>query len=141
MVVPYLACMLAAAGARHIPARILPSIQAVEGGYTGSVHANADGSADLGVRQINTRWLQPLAATITAWGHRPNNTAEAARLLIWNPCVNIQAAALILQAEYVWAGRDWIAAVGNYHSHTPALHRAYLARATDEAYRLFGPAG
>jgi hypothetical protein len=61
MAVPFLACMALVASVHHLPPRVLPSIQAVEGGAVGSVSANTDGSSDLGVMQVNTLWLRPLA--------------------------------------------------------------------------------
>jgi hypothetical protein len=61
MAVPFLACMALTAAVYHLPPRVLPSIQAVEGGRPGVVHLNADGSEDLGVMQINQLWIGPLA--------------------------------------------------------------------------------
>jgi hypothetical protein len=59
--------------------------------------------------------------------------------LVADACFNISAAALIVQTEWNGAGRDWLRAVGNYHSHTPQLHDAYLARVISAAKALFGP--
>jgi len=53
--------MAAAASFYHLPPRVLPSIQAVEGGRPGLVHINENGTADLAVMQVNTIWIQPLA--------------------------------------------------------------------------------
>jgi len=61
MPVPFLACMALTAHFYGLPPRVLPSIQAVEGGRPGLVHPNTDGSADLGLMQINTRWVVPIA--------------------------------------------------------------------------------
>ena len=61
MAIPYVACMLAVASAQHLPPRVLPAIRAVEGGAVGTVSQNRDGSQDLGLMQINTRWLPVLA--------------------------------------------------------------------------------
>ncbi len=138
MALPYLACMLAISQFHHLPPRLLPSIQAVEGGYPGAIHHNRDGSDDFGVMQINSRWVQPLAAYIV-YLRQPRMTPVAVRArLIADPCFNIAAAGAILQAEYEQSGRDWMAAVGNYHSHTPLLHREYLARVSARAAALFG---
>jgi hypothetical protein len=63
------------------------------------------------------------------------------RRLIEDPCFNIAAAGAILQAEWQQSGHNWLEAVGNYHSHTPILHREYLARVSARAALLFGPAG
>ncbi len=64
MAVPFLACMLAAAQIASFPPRVLPSIQAVEGGWPGAVHGNADGSADLGLMQVNTLWVPVVARAL-----------------------------------------------------------------------------
>lgn len=141
MAVQYLACMLATAQFYHLPPRVLPSIQAVEGGYVGAQHANTDGTVDLGVMQINTRWLRPLSVAVGKITHSPMPPATVYRRLIADPCFNIAAAGLILQAEYVWAGHDWQAAVGNYHSHTAQLHTAYLVQVMAKARTLFGGDG
>ena len=61
MAVPFLACMVLTASVYHLPPRVLPSIQAIEGGRVGLMHSNKDGSVDLGVMQINTLWVGPLA--------------------------------------------------------------------------------
>jgi hypothetical protein len=57
MTVPFLACMASVAAFYHLPPRVLPAIQAVEGGSIGAIHQNRDGSQDLGVMQVNTRWV------------------------------------------------------------------------------------
>jgi hypothetical protein len=53
--------MALVASVYHLPPRVLPAIQAAEGGAPGSISHNADGSDDLGVMQVNTLWLVPLA--------------------------------------------------------------------------------
>jgi hypothetical protein len=139
MPLPYLACMLAAAQYYHLPPRVLPSIHVVEGGFPGAIHPNRDGSDDLGVMQINTRWVTPLTAYINRQPGSHMAPAAVHDRLVADPCFNISAAALIVQTEWTNAGRDWLRAVGNYHSHTPPLHDAYLARVMDAAKALFGP--
>jgi hypothetical protein len=62
MTIPYLACMALVASLYGLPPRVLPSIQAVEGGRLGTVHQNRNGSEDLGVMQVNTLLLPALAA-------------------------------------------------------------------------------
>jgi hypothetical protein len=137
MPLPYLACMLATADFYHLPPRVLPSIQAVEGGYPGAEHVNTDGSVDLGVMQINTRWVQPLASYVTSVTGTPTTAAQTRDRLVADPCFNIAAAGLIVRYEWQQAGHDWSAAVGNYHSHTASLHDAYLARVMASARSLF----
>jgi transglycosylase-like protein with SLT domain len=131
MAIPYLACMAAAAAFYGLPPRVLPSIQAVEGGRFGSVHLNADGSADLGVMQVNTRWISALAR-YTGLG----DDAVRVRLLTL-PCFNIAAAAAIMRVYLNEAHGDLMQAVGYYHSHTPALNQTYKAQVLGSAVRLF----
>ena len=131
MAIPFLACMVAAASFYHLPPRVLPSIQVVEGGRPGIVSRNTDGSADLGVMQVNTLWV-PQFATITGM------TAEAVRTrLVVDPCFNIAAAGAIMRVYLNEAGGDLLRAVGYYHSHTPERASEYQARVLGAATRLF----
>ena len=135
MAVPYLACMALVASVYHLPPRVLPSIQAVEGGAAGTVSRNANGSEDLGVMQVNTVWLPPLVSYTGL-------SAEVVRFrLINEPCFNTAAAGAILALHLRENGGELLRAVGDYHSRTPPLHDAYLAKVMSSAARLFtGPA-
>lgn len=124
-------CMAHVALALHLPPRVLPAIQAVEGGFVGSVSHNTDGSDDLGVMQVNTQWVAPLSR----FWRVPSE--EVRRQLVFNPCFNITAAGLIMQYYMHETHNDLFRAVGDYHSHTPALHDEYLARVLAAARRLF----
>jgi hypothetical protein len=131
MSVPFLTCMVAAASFYHLPPRVLPAIQAVEAGRPGLVHINTTGSADLGVMQINTIWLKPLA-------HVTGLTPEqVARRLVDDPCFNIAAAAAIMRVYLTEARGNVLAAVGLYHSHTPELGEAYRRKVLAAAMALF----
>jgi hypothetical protein len=131
MPIPLLACMLATASYYHLPPRVLPSIQRVEGGQIGTVSRNADQSEDLGLMQINTIWVQPLA---TATRMAP---ASVRARLIDDGCFNIAAAGAILRTYLNEAHGDLMTAVGDYHSHTPALHQTYRLRVLRAATALF----
>jgi hypothetical protein len=131
MAVPFLACMALVASVHHLPPRVLPSIQAVEGGIIGSVSGNTDGTSDLGVMQVNTLWLRPLAHVARL------PVEETRRRLIGDACFNIAAAGLILRLYLDEAHGDMMRAIGNYHSHTPTLHESYRARVLAAAERLF----
>jgi soluble lytic murein transglycosylase-like protein len=131
MAVPYLACMALVASLYHLPPRVLPAIQRVEGGTPGNIHHNTDGSDDYGVMQVNTIWLAPLAA----YTHLPPQVVRA-RLIV-SPCFNIAAAGAILRTYLNETHGDLMAAVGDYHSHTPALNRSYQAKVLQSATRLF----
>ena len=130
MPIPYHQCMVAAATAYHLPVRALPAIQRVEGGRVGTVSPNKDGSHDLGLMQVNTRWVTPLAR---ATGLAPQTVVTR---LILSPCFNIVAAASILR-RYIDEehGNVW-RAIGDYHSHTRWLSTAYKLKVLDQAMQL-----
>ena len=131
MAIPFLACMAAAAAFYHLPPRVLPSIQVVEGGAPGMVSRNSDGSSDLGVMQVNTLWI-PKFANIT------HMTPDAVRArLIADPCFNIAAAAAIMRLYLGEANGDVVRAVGAYHSHTPWRAASYRDKVLQAATRLF----
>jgi hypothetical protein len=134
MAVPFLACMALTAAVYHLPPRVLPSIQAVEGGQVGLVHINANRSQDLGVMQINELWIRPLA--------RFTGLSEAAvrDRLLNDSCFNIAAAGLIMRTCLHETGGDLMQAVGNYHSHTPVLNLDYQTRVLAAARRMFAQA-
>jgi hypothetical protein len=131
MSVPYLACMALVAAFYHLPPRVLPAIQAVEGGRPGIVAANLNGTQDLGVMQVNTIWLAPLAS------HARLSEAAVRDRLIHQSCFNIAAAGLILRTYLDEEGDDLMHAIGDYHSHTAGLNRQYQSQVWRAATRLF----
>jgi hypothetical protein len=131
MAIPYLSCMALVASLYNLPPRVLPSIQAVEGGRPGSVHLNADGSQDLGAMQVNTHWLPALAA----YTGLPQAIVRE-RLRAW-PCFNIAAAGAIMRTYLDEAHGDLMLAIGYYHSHTPGLNRRYQELVIGAATQLF----
>jgi hypothetical protein len=131
MAIPYLACMALVAAVYHLPPRVLPSIQAVEGGTVGNVSQNLDGSADLGVMQVNTLWLSGLARVARL------SRDETQRRLVFDACFNIAAAGLIMRVYLDETRGDLLQAVGDYHSHTPVRNRGYQAKVLAAARRLF----
>ncbi len=135
MAVPYLACMALTAAFYHLPPRVLPSIHAVEGGGIGVTHHNTDGSDDLGVMQVNTRWIVPLAQL-----SRMAPTEVRVRLL-GDSCFNIAAAGAIMRSYLDEARGDLMRAVGDYHSHTPSLNLEYQGQVLQAARAIFWNAG
>jgi hypothetical protein len=130
LALPYIACMLQAAQSYALPPRVLPSIQAVEGGAPGLVHRNTDGSADFGIMQVNTRWVQPIADA--------NNLSpeDVTGRLIRADCFNIRAAAAIMRGYLTETHGNLLQAIGDYNSHTKPLNAAYQARVWAAASRL-----
>lgn len=135
MAVPYLACMLLTAHFYGLPPRVLPTIQAVEGGRPGMVNANTNGTADLGVMQINTAWIPAIAEV----AHQ--TPAMVAARLIHDPCFSIAAGGAILQAYRREAHGNLMVAIGYYHSHTAPLNAAYQALVLNRAATMFASAG
>jgi hypothetical protein len=131
MPVPFFACMALTASVYYLPPRVLPSIQAVEGGRAGLVHRNKDASEDLGVMQINTLWIGPLVR----YAGLPDTTVRDR--LLNDPCFNIAAAGLIMRTYLNETKGDLLRAVGNYHSHTLALNLDYQARVLTAARSMF----
>jgi hypothetical protein len=132
MSIPLLTCMATVAAFYHLPPRVLPSIQAVEGGSIGAVHVNVDGSQDLGVMQINTRWVEKLANVA-------HLTPDDVRVrLVYDGCFNIAAAGAIMRVFLNEAAGDLMLAIGYYHSHTPTLNLSYQAKVLASAFHLFG---
>jgi hypothetical protein len=131
MAIPYLACMALVAHVYDLPPRVLPSIQAVEGGQVGTIHPNKDGTEDFGVMQVNTRWIGPIAR----YAHM--NEADVRARLISDACFNIAAAGLIMRTFLNEAHGDLLRGVAYYHSHTPTRGSAYLAHVMAAATKLF----
>lgn len=131
MTIPYLACMLAVARITDLPPRVLPVLAHIEGGVAGSVVKDSNGTEDLGVMQINSIWIPALAARARL------DAGETRRRLIEEPCFNIAAAALILRGYRAEHHGALLPAIGDYHSHSPQLHAAYLELAQKTALRLF----
>lgn len=77
-----------------------------------AVHKNANGSTDYGVMQINSVHLPVLAH----YG--------ISRRALMQPCKNVYIAAWHLRRQMNKYGNTW-AAVGAYHSETPALRDEY----------------
>ncbi len=77
-----------------------------------AVHRNANGSTDYGVMQINSVHLPVLSQ----YGISKNTLME--------PCKNVYIAAWHLRQQMNKYGNSW-AAVGAYHSETPALRDQY----------------
>ena len=132
MAVPFVACMALVAQVYALPPRVLPSIQLVEGGAPGVVHLNRNGTADLGVMQVNTLWVPALER------YTRLDAMEVRRRLLDRPCFNIAAAGLILRTYLDAAHGDLMQAVGDYHSHTPVFNLDYRAKVMGSATRLFG---
>jgi len=124
--------MLMVAATAGLPPRVLPVIHAIEGGKVGMVIQNANGTADLGVMQINTIWVPALAALAKL------SQAETQQQLTYEPCFNIAASALIIRSYLAESRGQLLLAIGDYHSHTPSMNNAYRLLVENKAHQLFG---
>jgi hypothetical protein len=122
--------MVAAEAHYRLPVHALPAIQAAEGGYIGANRPDRDGSHDLGLMQVNTRWVLPLARTMSL---SPQTVTVH---LILDPCFNIVCAAAILHGYIEETHGNVWQAIGDYHSHTPGLNTAYRFRVLEESLLL-----
>jgi hypothetical protein len=102
----------------------------VEGGRPGLAAINKNGSEDLGVMQINSLWVVPLA-------HQTRQSqATIRRRLLDESCFNIAAAGAIMRIYLNETKGDLPRAIGNYHSHTPVRHNSYRLKVLEATGRL-----
>ncbi len=113
-------CMAESAAAYKLPLVLLQAIAKTEGGSTGTVSRNKNGSVDMGVMQVNSIHLQSAPHHFLARG-------VTASQLINDDCVNIAAGASILRYEIDRAPDFWTG-VARYHSRTPHFAAIYLAK-------------
>lgn len=108
-------CLNDAAAYHHVDVRLLRAIAAVESGHNASaVHRNADGSVDLGLMQINSRWLPAL------------RRFGISRAMLLDVCVNAYVGAWIVAGNIARLGLTWNA-IGAYNA-TDASDRLIYAR-------------
>ncbi|WP_240702562.1 lytic transglycosylase domain-containing protein [Trinickia terrae] len=106
-------CFAEAAVYQHVSPVVLRAIAWQEShGNANAVHRNTNGSIDYGMMQINSIHLPVLAR----YGVSSND--------LMNPCASIFVAAWHLHKMMVKYGNTW-AAVGAYHSETPAERDRY----------------
>ena len=109
-------CLDDAAAFHHVNGRLVRAIATVESGLRPAVnHANADGSTDIGLMQINTGWLVELSR----YG--------VTRVALYDGCTNAYVGAWILARNIARLGLTWDA-IGAYNATTPALRLAYARK-------------
>ena len=113
---PAHACWDEAAQRYNVSGHLLYAIAHVESALDPrAIGRNADGSRDLGLMQINSRWLPHLARH----GIEEHDLFE--------PCINIHVGAWILADNVSRLGYTW-AAVGAYNAASPARREAYIKK-------------
>lgn len=122
-------CLKAAAQRYGVNPTLLKAIAWVESGFNpGALNlGNADGTRDIGLMQINSRWLP----TLRRWAI----TEQA----ISDPCVNAQVGAWILAENFARMGVNW-EAVGAYNAASAHKRRAYAWKVY-RAYQVFAQTG
>ena len=115
-------CWLLAADKFNVPSELLEAIAHVESGHNpGALNLNTDGSVDIGIMQINSRWLPALNGV----GITPDD--------LYVPCINIHVGAWILAQEVKRYGYTW-EAIGAYHA-GPYTSRTRIRKL--ESYRIY----
>lgn len=110
------ACIQNAAAQYQAHPNLIRAVIATEGGTTGKVTFNKNGTYDMGLMAINSVHLPELA--------RYNITAA---MLTNDECLNIMIGTYYLQSNIIAAGNLW-RGTGNYHSKTPDKNAAYQQR-------------
>ncbi|CAK7192458.1 hypothetical protein COMNV_00656 [Commensalibacter sp. Nvir] len=116
------ACIAIASSYYHVPKTILFAIQRLEGGATAKISINKDGTEDLGLMQINTKWITPLKRTTK------KSTENIYERLKRDDCYNIAVAAAIIKLYSQQTKGNLIKAAGLYYSHTPYLNQIYQSK-------------
>lgn len=124
------ACLLRAAEYHRVDADLLHAIATVESGLDPRAlnQANADGSRDIGLMQINSSWLPRLAR----WSIREQD--------LFDPCISAYVGAWILADNIRRHGPVW-RAVGAYNARTPERQLRYVARVRQQLARLRAASG
>ncbi len=103
---------------------LLQAIAKVESGLDSrAIHVNTDGTADVGLMQINSWWF-PL---LRRYGIEPRD--------LWDPCLNIGVGAWILTGNIRQFGYGW-RAVGAYNAGTRTDKKTEQRR-EDYAFRVY----
>ncbi|WP_018440956.1 lytic transglycosylase domain-containing protein [Trinickia symbiotica] len=110
------ACLDDAARYHHVSPRLLEAIVTVEsGGNAWAINRNANGTADIGLMQINTTWL----AALSRHG--------ISRQALFEPCVNLYVGAWVLSRNFAQLGFTWNA-IGAYNAQNPTKRIAYARK-------------
>jgi soluble lytic murein transglycosylase-like protein len=113
---PVQACWDEAAARYQVSSTLLHAIARTESGlHAQAIALNRDGSRDIGLMQINSRWLTTLA-------HHGINEQD-----LLEPCISIQVGAWILAQNIARYGNNW-EAVGAYNAVSPQLRAAYVEK-------------
>jgi len=119
-------CWQEAARRHDLEPQLLMAIAQVESGFkVDAVHVNSDGSRDIGLMQINSQHLSRLS--------RRGITEP---LLLSDPCVAVEAGALILAEFVARHGYNWTA-VGAYNAGSSPAREALRLRYARKVWRHY----
>ncbi len=117
-------CFLSAANRYHLSPVLLYSIAWKESRLNDwAVNSNGDGTIDIGLMQVNSRWLPELAK----YG--------ISRQMLFDPCTNVSAGAWVLAKVFYQNGANW-SSVGRYNSPDPGIGSVYA----EEVHKIFNQA-
>ncbi|MBU9478018.1 lytic transglycosylase domain-containing protein [Burkholderia multivorans] len=115
-------CLDDAARFHHVNVRLVRAIATVESGQRASVvHLNVDGTTDIGLMQINSRWL----TTLSRFG--------VSRAGLHDGCTNAYVGAWILSQNIRRIGLTWDA-IGAYNAGSHEKRIAYARRVYRELH-------
>lgn len=123
---PVPVCMVEAARDYSLPLRVMIALWMTEGGSTGTLSPNTNGTVDHGPFQINTVWAQKLQRE---FGVSP-------QMITQNFCWSARAAAYILRYEINQASGSFWDGVGHYHSRTPKYKYPYIQRVYNNSLKF-----
>jgi soluble lytic murein transglycosylase-like protein len=113
---PAAACWNEAGQRYGINAHLLYAIAKTESSLNPSaINRNKNGSYDIGLMQINSRWLP----TLLKYGITEKH--------LYDPCVSIEVGAWILAQNVQRLGSSWVA-IGAYNSSDPARRLQYTLK-------------
>lgn len=107
-----------------VNAQVLYAIAHLESSVNPSaLRKNSDGTQDIGMMQINSRWLPHLGKFGITSKH------------LFDPCINLHVGAYILSLSMQRYGNTW-QAIGTYHSATPEHRDRYAKQIFHRLNRL-----
>lgn len=122
-------CVDSAARRFNVNPQLILAVMRTEGGTTGKVTWNKNGSYDMGLMQINSIHLPELA-----------QLGYSRDTLINNGCANIFAGTYKLR-QAIDGGQDFWHGVSRYHSKTPEKGAVYLGRVVTNLRQILANGG
>lgn len=119
------ACIASAASRYAVPVDLVRAVIRTEGGKTGAISGNKNGSYDMGLMQVNSIHLPEMK--------RYGITRD---YLINNECINIHIGTFILHRA-LSESQDFWRGVGAYNSKTPVHNERYRKKVWGNLVKLW----